>query len=106
MKTAIRYDLAAVSVCRRIARIRGQKPAGGAERAERREGKIKQSGTMSGRFGKFLLSAHWLGSLRAALYEWSSRAVSWRNTLALLGCERHCCAKPRVSAPSRFGRRS
>lgn len=106
MKPAIGCDIGAVSVCRCIAWLPEETTAEGADRAERWEGKIKQSGTMSGRFGKFLLSAHWLGSLRAALYEWSSRAVSWRNTLALLGCERHCCAKPRFSAPSRFGRRS
>ncbi|WP_262422600.1 lytic transglycosylase domain-containing protein [Brevundimonas denitrificans] len=36
-------------------------PAGRAEKTERAEGKIKEDGTISGRFWKLLLSAHWLG---------------------------------------------
>ncbi|MGQ3673995.1 hypothetical protein ACT6QH_00600 [Xanthobacter sp. TB0139] len=64
-------------------------PAGGAEKAERAEGKIKEDGTMSGRFWKILLSAHWLGEPHAALLSLPSRAAIWRKALALQGFERH-----------------
>ena len=64
-------------------------PAGGAEKAERAEGKIKEDGTISGRFWKLLLSAHWLGEPRAALCFWVARAAIVRKALALLGLERH-----------------
>jgi hypothetical protein len=101
MKMAIRRSLAAVSVCRRTAWNPGQKPAGGAERAERREGKIKQSGTLSGRFGKLLLSAHWLGSPRAALHLRVARAAHRLNTLALQAFQRHYSLRQSVFAPSR-----
>lgn len=105
MKTAIRRDVASVSVCRWIAWIPGQRHAGEAKKAERREGKIKQSGTMSGRFGKFLLSAHSLGSARAALHFRANGAAHWLNTLALLKVERHYSLKRRIFARSRPGRR-
>lgn len=98
MKTAGRRSLATVSVCRRIAWIPGQKPAGGAERAERREGKIKQSGTLSGRFGNLLLSAHWLASPRTALQLLVARAVHWLHTLAFLAFQRHYGPKRRIFA--------
>ena len=100
MRTADRRSLAAVSVCRRIAWIPGQKPAGGAEWAERREGKIKQSGTLSGRFGKLLLSAHWLASPRTALQLLVARAVHWLNTLALLAFQWHYGPKRHIFALS------
>ena len=64
-------------------------PAGGAEKAERAEGKIKEDGTMSGRFRKLLLSAHWLGEPRAAPWFSTPRAAISRKALALLGLERH-----------------
>lgn len=98
MKTAIGCDVATVSVCRRIAWILGQKLAGGAERAERREGKIKQSGTLSGRFENLLLSAHWLASPGAALHIVAARAAHWLNTLALLAFQRHYGPKRYVFA--------
>mgnify|MGYP001286574950 CR=1 FL=1 len=63
--------------------------AGGAERVEKAEGKIKEHGTMSGQFWKLLLSAHCLGVPRAAPCFWTSRAAMWRKALALLGFERH-----------------
>ena len=64
-------------------------PAGGAERAERAEGKIKEDGTIWGRFWKLLLSAHWLGGrFRHHGFE-GPRAAILRKALALQGFERH-----------------
>ena len=64
-------------------------PAGGAEKAERAEGKIKEDGTMLGRFWKLLLSAHWLGvRFRHHGFE-GLRAASLRKALPLQGFERH-----------------
>ena len=63
--------------------------AGGAEKAGRAEGKIKEDGTMSGRFWKLLLSAHWLGGPRAAPCFLIPRAAILRKALALHGFERH-----------------
>ena len=63
--------------------------AGGAEKAGRVEGKIKEDGTMSGRFWKLLLSAHWLAGPQAAPRFWVSRAAIVRNPLALLNFRRH-----------------
>ena len=63
--------------------------AGGAEKTERAEGKIKEDGTMSGRFWKLLLSAHWLGDrFRHHGFEGPRAAIS-HKALALLGFERH-----------------
>ena len=60
-----------------------------AEKTERAEGKIKEDGTMSGRFRKLLLSAHWLGDrFRHHGFEGRRAAIS-RKALALLGFERH-----------------
>lgn len=63
--------------------------AGGAEKAERAEGKIKEDGTISGRFWKLLLSAHWLGCrFRHHGFEGPRAAISCK-ALALPGFERH-----------------
>ena len=63
--------------------------AGGAEKAGRAEGKIKEDGTMSGRFWKLLLSAHWLGGrFRHHGFEGPRAAIS-RKAFALQGFERH-----------------
>ena len=76
-------------------------PAGGAEKAERAEGKIKEDGTMSGRFWKLLLSAHWLGGrFRHHGFE-GPRAAILRKALALLGFERH--HRRRSAVFRRFG---
>jgi len=64
-------------------------PAGGAEKAERAEGKIKQTGTMLGRFVVKFLSAHCFGARRTAPQLWCSRAAILRKALALLGFDRH-----------------
>ena len=63
--------------------------AGGTEKAGRAEGKIKEDGTISGRFWKLLLAAHWLGGrFRHHGFE-GPRAAILRNALALQGFERH-----------------
>ena len=89
MTTAFPRAAAFVPVCSqaglRLAALR----AGEAERAEGAEGKIKEDGTMSGRFRKLLLSAHWLGEPRAAPWFSTPRAAISRKALALLGLERH-----------------
>ena len=63
--------------------------AGETKRAVGREGKIKEDGTMAGRFWKLLLSAHWLGEPQAALLSLPPRAAISRKALALLGFDRH-----------------
>ena len=63
--------------------------AGEAEKGERAEGKIKETGTRSAGFLKLLLSAHWLGGrLRHHGFEGPRAAIS-RKALALQGFERH-----------------
>lgn len=89
MTTAFPRAAAFVPVCSqaglRLAALR----AGEAERAEGAEGKIKEDGTMSGRFWKLLLSAHWLGGrFRHHGFEGPRAAIS-RKALALQGFERH-----------------
>lgn len=76
-------------------------PAGGAEKTERAEGKIKEDGTMSGRFWKLLLSAHWLGGrFRHHGFE-GPRAAILRKALALQGFKRH--HRRRSAVFRRFG---
>jgi len=64
-------------------------PAGRAEKSKKDEGKIKEHGTMSGQFSKFLLSAHCLAAARAARHFCTPRAACLRNALALQGFDRH-----------------
>ena len=83
----------------------GLRPAGfgvgKAERAEGAEGKIKEDGTMSGRFWKLLLSAHWLGGrFRHHGFE-GPRAAILRKALALQGFKRH--HRRRSAVFRRFG---
>ena len=63
--------------------------AGGAEKDERAEGKIKETGTTLAGFLNLLLSAHWLGGPRAAPCFLIPRAAMLRKALALLGFDRH-----------------
>lgn len=63
--------------------------AGEAEKDERAEGKIKETGTRSAGFLKLLLSAHWLGEPRAAPCFLIPRAAILRKALALLDFDRH-----------------
>ncbi|MDH7789011.1 hypothetical protein QBD01_005062 [Ochrobactrum sp. 19YEA23] len=64
-------------------------PAGRAKRAGKAEGKIKETGTLSGRFLGKPLSAHCFEARRTAPCFWVSRAAIWREALALLGFDRH-----------------
>lgn len=63
--------------------------AGGADKSEGAEGKIKETGTRSAGFLKLLLSAHCLGGPRAAPCLWTSRAATSSKALALRGFDRH-----------------
>ncbi|WP_157384409.1 hypothetical protein [Nitratireductor soli] len=89
MSTAFQRSARSIPVCRQAGLRLAGFPAGGAERAKKAEGKIKEDGTMSGRFRNLLLSAHWLGGPRAAPRFLPSRAAMSRNALALLGFDRH-----------------
>ena len=89
MKAAFLRSAALISASGRAGLRPAGFPAGGAEKAERAEGKIKEDGTMSGRFWKLLLSAHWLGGPRAAPCFSASRAAMLRKALALPGFDRH-----------------
>lgn len=75
-------------------------PAGRAKRAEKAEGKIKETGTMSARFLKFLLSAHWLGEPQPAPWFWTRSAGIPRKALGLLIFDRHY--GPKSGVFSRF----
>ena len=89
MRAAFPRSAALVSASGRAGLRPAGFPAGGAEKAERAEGKIKEDGTMSGRFWKLLLSAHWLGDrFRHHGFEGPRAAIS-HKALALLGFERH-----------------
>jgi len=69
-------------------------PVGRAETAEKAEGKIEETGTMSGRFPKLSLSAHWLGGrFRHCCFEGWSAAFS-SNAAALLEFGRHRDRRP------------
>ncbi|WP_306049891.1 hypothetical protein [Oceaniradius stylonematis] len=89
MKTAFPRSAALIPVFSQAGLRLSGFQAGEAEKAERAEGKIKEDGTMSGRFRKLLLSAHCLGEPRAAPRFLPLRAAISRKALALLGFERH-----------------
>lgn len=61
----------------------------GAEREERAEGKIKETGTTLAEFLKLLLSAHWLGNPGTAPCFLTYGAAPSRNALFLLKLDRH-----------------
>ena len=89
MRAAFPRSAALVSASGRAGLRPAGFPAGGAEKTERAEGKIKEDGTMSGRFWKLLLSAHWLGDrFRHHGFEGPRAAIS-HKALALQGFERH-----------------
>ena len=89
MRTAFPRSAALIPVSSRAGFRPAGFPAGGAEKAERAEGKIKEDGTIWGRFWKLLLSAHWLGGrFRHHGFE-GPRAAILRKALALQGFERH-----------------
>lgn len=64
-------------------------PVRRAERAEKAEGKIKETGTMGWRFQGKPLSAHCFGTPFPAPSFWSPRAECRRKALALQGFDRH-----------------
>ena len=89
MKVAFRCSATPVSASSRAGLRPAGFPAGRAEKTERAEGKIKEDGTISSRFWKLLLSAHWLGESRAAPCFRTPRAAVLRKALALQGFDRH-----------------
>ena len=89
MRTTFPRPAARFPVCRQACLRLAAFPVGRAETAEKAEGKIEETGTLSGRFPKLLLSAHWLGGrFRHHGFERWSAAIS-RNALALLDFDRH-----------------
>ncbi len=66
MKVAFPRSAAHDPVCSQAGSRLAAYRAGEAEKDERAEGKIKETGTRSAGFLKLLLSAHWLGEPRAA----------------------------------------
>jgi hypothetical protein len=89
MKAAFPRSAALVPVCSQAGLRLAAYRAGGAERAEEAEGKIKETGTRSAGFLKLLLSAHWLGGPRAAPCFLIPRAAMFGKALALRGFDRH-----------------
>ena len=81
-------------------------PAAEAEKAGKAEGKIKETGTLSGRFLGKPLSAHCFGARRTAPCFWVSRAAIWRKALALLDFDRHYSRISAVCVLKRHGMRS
>lgn len=100
MRIAFPRAAAAVSVCRWQASGLDEGPAGEAEKAVRKEGKIKEDGTIRRRFLKLSLSAHWLAGPRAAPWFWTPRAAISRKALPLLGFVRHY--RPKSASFGRF----
>lgn len=82
-----------VPVCSQAGSRLAAFPVGRAERSEKAEGKIKETGTTAARFLKFLLSAHWLGEPHAAPWFWTARAATSCKALALLDFNRHSSPK-------------
>lgn len=89
MKAAFPRGAAVFPVCRQSGVRLAACQIGRAERDERAEGKIKETGTTLAGFLKLLLPAHWLGEPRAAPYYWTPRAAMLRKALALLDFDRH-----------------
>ena len=94
MKMTFPRLLALVPVCSQAGSRLAAFPAGRAERSEKAEGKIKETGTMRRRFQGKPLSAHCFGAALAAPSLWSPRAASRRKALALQGFDRHHSPKP------------
>lgn len=87
------YSAVPVSVCSRRAWLPEDWPQGEAERAEGREGKIKQTGTLRRRFLGKPLSAHCFGTARTAPRFERHGAAGCGNPLVFLGGKRHSCLK-------------
>lgn len=78
-------SLAFVPVCSQAGLRLVAFPVGRAERSEKAEGKIKETGTMRRRFLGKPLSAHCFGAALAAPSLSTMRAAMARKALALLG---------------------
>ena len=89
MRMAFPRPLALVPVCSQAGSRLAAFPVGRAERSEKAEGKIKETGTPSVRFLGKPLSAHCFGAALTAPWFWTPRAASWRKALALRGFARH-----------------
>jgi len=89
MKMAFPRPPALVPVCSQARSRLAAFPVGRAERSEKAEGKIKETGTMRRRFLGKPLSAHCFGEALAAPSFRSPRAASRRKALALRGFGRH-----------------
>ena len=94
MRMAFPRPLASVPVCSQAGSRLAAFPVGRAERSEKAEGKIKETGTPSVRFLGKPLSAHCFGAALAAPSFWTPRAACWRKALALQGFDRHHSPKP------------
>lgn len=91
MRMAFPRPLALVPVCSQAGSRLAAFPVG---RAEKAEGKIKETGTMRRRFQGKPLSAHCFGAALTAPSFWNPRAASRRKALALQGFDRHHSPKP------------
>lgn len=89
MRMVLPRSFGPVSVCRQAGLRLAAFPASREKREGRAEGKIKEHGTPSRQFGKFLLSAHWLAGPQAAPRVWVLGAVIDRNPTGLRGFDRH-----------------
>jgi protein tyrosine phosphatase (PTP) superfamily phosphohydrolase (DUF442 family) len=89
MKNTFPSSAAALRVCRRAGLRLAGIPVGRAERVEKAEGKIKETGTISDRFQGKPLSAHCSGGPRAAPWFCSQGAAAVRDPLVLLDFDRH-----------------
>ena len=103
MSMAFPRSFAPVPVCSQAGSRLAAFPVGRAERSEKVEGKIKETGTMRRRFQGKPLSAHCFGARRTAPCFWVSRAAIWRKALALLGFDRHYSLISAVSVSKRQG---
>ena len=94
MSMAVPSSTAFVPVCSQAGGRLAAFPALRAKRAEKAEGKIKETGTPWVRFLGKPLSAHCFGAAFAAPWFWITRAACSRKALALLGFDRHHSPKP------------
>lgn len=101
MRMAFPRSFALVPVCSQAGSCLAAFPVGRAERSEKAEGKIKETGTTGRRFQGKPLSAHCFGVPFPAPCFWSPRAAPQCKALALLGFDRHHC--PKSGALRHFG---
>ena len=96
MSMAPPSSAAFVPVCSQVGFRLAAFPIGRAEKSEKAEGKIKETGTPLARFRGKPLSAHCFGAALAAPWFWTSRAAIMRKALGFLGFERHYGSKSAV----------